>query len=79
MKDIKQQQEINLGKLLQFFNYDRDVIALKLDVNKRTIAMWIQRGRISAEKAIAAESATNKQITKKMLRPDVKDWMHEER
>lgn len=76
---IKEQQQTNLGKLLQFFEYDRDVVAEKLDVNKRTIAMWIQRGRISAVKAVIAEKETSGEITKKMLRPDVKDWMHEER
>ena len=81
MTDRKQQEQqiMYLRKLSAFFDYNRAELARALGVETGLIHMWFKRGRISAKMAIQAEKATDGEITKKMLRPDVADWMDEPR
>ena len=75
--NTKQQQADNLKRLIKFFDYDRQKLADALGVELNTIYGWTARGRISAQKSILAEKVTGGKITKKMLRPDVRDWIDE--
>jgi DNA-binding transcriptional regulator YdaS (Cro superfamily) len=76
---FKNQQIVYLRKLSAFFDYNRAELAKAFGVDTGLVHMWFMRGRISAKKAILAERITDGKITKKMLRPDVKDWMDEPR
>lgn len=77
--EIKEQQIKNLRLLLSHFNYSRSQMAENFNVDVSVIHMWFNRGRISAQMAVVAEQLVGGKVTKKMLRPDVKDWMHEDR
>ena len=71
----KEQQLYALRLLLSNFNYNRAEMAIAFKVNIGTVNQWFARGRISAQKAIEAESLTGGQINKKFMRPDVADWI----
>lgn len=73
----KEIQLNSLRQLLALHNYDKALLANALNVERHTVYSWFARGRISARKAIEAELVTGGQITKSMLRPDVKDWFVE--
>lgn len=78
-KEIKTQQIRYLRELSKYFNYNRGALADALGVSNVLVHGWFHRGRISAQMAIVAEQVTDGKITKKMLRPDVKDWSDEVR
>lgn len=71
----EEQQIYALRVLLSHFDYSRASMAQSLGVNLGTVNQWFARGRISANKAIEAESITGGEIDKKFMRPDVKDWV----
>lgn len=71
---LEQQQKIALGRLWRYYKFNKADIARALDVSVVSVYQWFNRGRISATAAILVEDATNGQITKEELRPDVKEW-----
>jgi DNA-binding transcriptional regulator YdaS (Cro superfamily) len=73
---IRRQQYDALKLLCAHFNYCRPTMAKALNIEVSVIYNWFSRGRISAKKAIEAEEITGGAVTKQMLRPDVKLWMH---
>ena len=76
-KTIEEQQRDNLKRLIKHFDYDRFKLANALGVPLNTVYGWVFRGRISAKMSIKAEKITGGKITKKMLRPDISDWIDE--
>lgn len=72
---IEEQQLYALRFLLSKYNCNRKELASALDVNLGTVNQWFKRGRISAQKAIQADTITNGIVPKKFMRPDVKDWI----
>lgn len=72
-KQLREQQAKELTKLVEWFGSQK-MMAHKLGVSKQTANNWVKRGRISATYAIKAETATNGDIKKQALRPDVIEW-----
>lgn len=72
-EQTKQQQSMALSTLIEWAG-NKSVLARLLGVSPQAVAAWELRGRISAKKALAADSLTVGRITKEQLRPDVINW-----
>ena len=72
-EQTKEQQKEVLSTLIEWAG-NKSVLARLLGVSPQAVAAWVLRGRISAKKAITAESLTSGVITKEQLRPDVINW-----
>jgi DNA-binding transcriptional regulator YdaS (Cro superfamily) len=74
VKTLEQQQKIALGRVWRFYRFNKAEIARSTGVSVGTVYQWFNRGRISATAAILIEDATDGEITKEEMRPDVKEW-----
>ncbi len=74
MKTLEQQQKTALGRVWRFYRFNKAEIARSTGVSVGTVYQWFNRGRISATAAILIEDATDGEITKEEIRPDVKEW-----
>ena len=70
---IKAQQAGQLLKLIEYFG-GQTVLANKVGVSAQVVHNWTKRGRISASRAIVAETLTGGEFKKEQLRPDVLVW-----
>ncbi len=49
----------------------QDALAAALGIKSPSISEWRKRGRVPAERCLAIEAATNGQVTREELRPDI--------
>jgi len=70
---MKKEQKESLNLLIEWFG-GQTKTAHYLETTKQNVHSWVKRGRISATFAIVAEEATQGDITKEQLRPDVLTW-----
>ena len=72
-EQIEEQQKQELSRLLDWAG-NQSRLADMLGVTRQVVYGWLMRGRISATAAAEAEKQTRGIISKRSLRPDVKEW-----
>ena len=72
----EEMQKTALGVLWKCFNFNKTSLAEAAGVERQAVYNWFRRGRVSITAALILEDHEKVKgiITKKEMRPDVKDW-----